>query len=653
MPENIITVESLASDVVFNNPEEVVKQLNFFLNYNKQFDAEYQEIHSFEETEEPKVQFQKIVQYEAQQASPEQYYVLVETPKNPIHGIEEIIIYNANLNLCVKITNKLIGWQESRPENEHSHINYLIQNQVYRFCNFIFLSSQDLEKIYNIFKIDIDLGHDGYFRHLMMVEHLAKSCQDPAKTWAISNMRLLYRVFCKLLLIYCQKEMVIPKNLQKILSHFQQLPILSHQNTNIENTIASQREQKSALVLPNDIKRFFAQYKNINSAFRKSIFLGSLLPIEQRYIFDYLYKSNIQVLANMYVFIGKHFESVKNKYGRQWLSNLYHTIRTLAEDHKIVEDTNIPEKIRKIFGEVVDIPVPNFSGDAPTPAPKQVEATQPVAPPVKEGPKVIDIKNLIDAQTLPHLKDQGTTKKIVIVQDSNILDQIIHNWEVRGSLTFPELIEFARIPIQIHRPQTPGLREGRVFLSFAYFIALNLPEETIQKVLIQFKQSQQIPAKYIDKLSKLYPSALEQIGQLQDLLNDQRPILDKAGRITPLIFFDKCTVLQKEFFEQYSYIQGLLAYWTIVEDIFYSIARSLYPIGEIQLPREVEIQKYVQKKNEEYFASYEKALLLVPHLRRFFKKKYSNEIEANFVNVKVYNDLLRLSKTQPIHIAQC
>ena len=625
MAKGIVTVELLTGDIVFPNPQDLADQLNFFLNYNEQFDAEYQEKLSFESDSTSQESFQKLLQTQAQQASSEKYYALIQAPQTKIEGVESAIIYQSGLEHCAKLIEKRISVSH---QDTSSQNHFLIQQQIYRFCNYMFLSVKDIAKFQQVFQTDMKLGRDGYLKYLTMIKYLVDQFQNSDQRESILlNMRLLYRIFCHLLVVYFQKEMVIPSNLQKILFYFQQLPIFEQDNS--QETVAIKRERDAAVILPNDVKRFFLQYKQINSAFRKAIFLGSLVPADQRYAMDYLYKFNIQTLANMYIFIGKHFEGVKNEYGRKWLANLYQTIQTLAEDHKIAEDSSIDEKIRQVFGKQFDIPPPNFqSAEVPAEienledqkstnvqSPKKAEAE---SEKVVEGPKEIVIPNLVDASNLAGLEDQKTNKRIVIVQDTNILDQVIHNWGVRGSLSFPELIEFARIPIQIHRPQSPGLREGRVFISFAYFIALNLEEEHIRNLLEQFKQSKQIPEKYVMKLLELYPQACDQIGQLKHLINDQRPIFDSAGRLLPAMFFEKCENLQKAFFEKYSYIQGLLAYWTVVEDIFYSIARALCPIGDLQLPSQNDIKKFVKSRNEDYFAAYERALMFSPPFKTLF-----------------------------------
>ncbi len=669
MAKGVITAETLTGDIVFPNPQELADQLNFFLNYNQQFDAEYQEKHYFEHHSGSEDHFKQLLQKQAQQASSEKYYALVQAPQTQIDGVEEAIIYQEGLQHCAKFIDRLIAAQKSKQEEATTHSHFLIQNQIYRFCNYLFLPEQEKTKLQLVFGSDIKLSRDGYLKYLNMTQYLLNQLQhDPNQVNALLNMRMLYRVFCRLLVFYFQKELVIPVNLQKILFDFQKVPLFHEKEA--KDTVEAQREREAAIVLSNDVKRFFKQYKQIRSAFRKSIFLGSLIPTDQRYVIDYLYRFNIQVLANMYVFIGKHFEGVKNDYGRKWLANLYQTIKTLAEDHKIAEDSSIEQNIRQIFGASFDIPPPDFqTEEAPSDQVKpsknvgtQIEETRSSVPKESpassqqkkepEAPKEIAIPNLVDALSLKDLEDHKSSKRILIVQDTNLLDQVIHNWDVRGTLTFPELIEFARIPIQIHRPQSPGLREGRIFISFAYLTALNLTEEHIQKLLEQFKQSKQIPEKYVIKLLELYPLACEQIGQLQHLVNDQRPIVDGAGRLLPAMFFEKCGALQKAFFEKYSYIQGLLDYWTIVEDIFYSIARALCPMGDLQLPKQKDIQKYVAQRNEDYFAAYERALMFSPHLKRFFKKKYSKEVETNFVNVKVCHDLFRLCETQPINIIQ-
>ena len=634
--KDIVTIEALTGD--FPNPQELADQLNFFLNYNQQFDAEYKEKHHFKYHQESEYNFKQLIKIQAQQLSSEKYYALVQASSIQIEGIEEAIIYQEGLQHCAQLIEKLIATQKS--QSSHSH--FLIQNQIYRFCNYLFLSQQDMINLQDVFEQDIKSRRNGYLKYLTITKYLTSRLHHTPHQ-PLLNMKLLYRVFCRLLMIYFQQELVIPSNLQKILFYFQKIPLFDEKNTT-EETAAIKREKEAAIILPNDVKRFFQQYKQIHSAFRKSIFLGILAPSDQRYVIDYFYKFNIQALANMYVFIGKHFEGVKNEYGRRWLANLYQTIQTLAEDHKIAEDTSIAANIRQVFGAPFDIPAPNFQ------IPKEVIQTN-----VKtqiQALKEITIPNLVEASSLQDLEDRKGIKRIVIVQDTNLLDQVIHNWNIRGLLTFPELIEFARIPIQIYRPQSPGLREGRIFISFAYLIALNLKEKHIQKLLDQFKHSSQIPEKYVIKLLELYPLACQQIGPLKHLLNDQRPIVDRADRLIPAMFFEKCEALQKAFFEKYSYIQGLLAYWSLVENIFHSIARALCPIGELRLPKKEDIKKYVKQRNEDYFLSYERALMFSPHLKQFFKKKYSQEIEMNFVNVKVYHDLFRLCETEPINISQ-
>ncbi len=77
-------------------------------------------------------------------------------------------------------------------------------------------------------------------------------------------------------------------------------------------------------------------------------------------------------------------------------------------------------------------------------------------------------------------------------------------------------------------------------------------------------------------------------------------------------------------------------------------------MGQIKDPSPSDIEKFVAQRNEEFFTAYDKSLAFPEYLqlKTYIRKKYDAELQKHFVNVKIKNDLITISNTQPVDVGQ-
>ncbi len=689
-PKKLVSVEILTREIGFSGPQKIVSDINNLLNLNTKFDAEYYD--SLANPPSASADFvdslKKILHKHTQRASGMEFHALVQalSGKDTIPRVEDAVLLKAGLGKALDIMQEVIKLKgKSTNEENRRYLEMFLQRWIYKFCHNVFVAENIHEQLVKMFQKEQKKEKEAFKDLMAIVTHLSTQHGTPscvAAGYDPTNFRRWYVVLSNLLLAYFAREVSIPFNLQKIFIEFQRNTFFNYDDLKGDGE-ALQRERKSLVISPDDVKPFFMQFKRIKSPMKKSVLLGLLVDPERKLVIENFCNLAIKGVADMYSFIGKNVEKMSEAQGRDWLINVYDTIKEVVAEKKITEDTKIPEDIRKVFGEVKSLPTPEFrkqpekKGIALPPAmaermkaaqeniaaaPAATPSPAPSAPPepspapdsqaIEVQPEIIDIPNLVSAQNLEELRDKGNAKSVVIVQDANVLEQVVQNWEIRGSLTFPELIEFARIPFQVLQNQAPGIREGRKVVSFAYLIALGLDQEHVEKFVEKLSDVKQITEERADQLKRLYPQALEQIGDLKNLNRDARPLVDKRGHITPNLFHEKCEDLRKSFMENFSYVQSLLSYWGIVEEMFYSIARGVAVMGNVVEPTQDQIEQFVTSRNDEYMTSYDKALNFSGPLKNFFKKKYNPELQKHFVNVKIKNDLIQMSNVTPVNLME-
>ncbi|MBF0277885.1 MAG: hypothetical protein HQM13_08845 [SAR324 cluster bacterium] len=668
-PQKLATVELLTQEIAFSNPSKIVNEINNFYTKNTKYDSEYYQITGTEPGGDEKT-IKKVksimlshLQQMRQTSSKMEYHALVQSlpKKDKIPRIEDAILLRSHLLFALDIARDTIKFKHltTDPDKE-IYLEHFIQRWIYKFCRHIFDFENIDDALIALFEQEQKKGKTGFndligtFTHMSDL-HLAP---DPGKVgYDPLNMRRLYVVFSHLLFAYLLKGIPVPRNLQKIFVEFQKNKFFDYEQFKNE-TESTQAEWKCLLIQPGDASTFFKKFKQIDKRVKKAVLLGMLVDAERKFAIEQYCNMSLRGVAELYLMTGKNLSSGKMTaaQGKDWFINVYRSITEVVAEKKIVENTSIPEALRKVFGDPQSFEAPQFN-DAEEEEEREVKnknsaIQQKPSESAAPAPVPVDIPNLVAAKNLEELKDSGATKKIVIVQDSNVLDLVVKNWEIRGNLTFPELIEFARIPFQVLQPKSPGIREGRKFVSFAYLIALGLDEEHIRHFVEKLAKTKQISAKRASQLQRLYPIAMEQIGELQQLNTDARPLVSPQGFIIPGIFIEKCEALQKIFMGSFSYIQSLLSYWIIVEEIYFSIAKATAVMGNISNPTPQQIEKFTQSRNAEFMASYEKALTFAGALKTYFKKKYKPELQKQFVNVKIKNDLLQFANTEPVNLAE-
>ncbi len=666
-PIKLATVELLTQEIAFQNPQKVVAEINDFHSKNIKYDREYYElVGASPSVDENTIDaLLQVLERHFQQAGSMEYHALVRAPSSEesIPRIGDAILLRNQLLRALDVVRDIIQYKEAAPDKQH-YLEYFLQRWIYKFCRHIFDSGDMKDKLIALFEPEQKKGKEGFKSLFPIIEYLSTEHNAAnAPGYDPANMRRLYVIFGNLLFAYLREGIPIPFHLQRIFVEFQKNKFFDYEQLSEESEPI--HAERGCLLIPLDnVKPFFMQFKEIKSPMKKSVLIGILVEPERKFIVEHFCKLGIRGAGEMYKFIGNKLSvaQITEAQGRDWLINAYDTITKVVEEQKILQNTQIPESIRELFGNPINLPTPAFRQEKEKKgivlSPEMVERMQsqqaeatPVTT-VEVEPEVIDIPNLVAANNLEELEDKGRTKSIVIVQDANVLDLIVKNWEIRGDLTFPELVEFIRIPFQVFQSKAPGIREGRKFVSFAYLIALGLSEEHIQQFVDKLGETQQVSKERVDQLQRLYPIALKNIGELQKLNKDARPLLGVQGNIIPHIFLEKCETLQKIFMEKFSYIQSLLSYWIIVEEIYYTIAKNIAGLAEIQAPTPSEVEKFVASQNETYMGIYEKALTFAGPLKTYFKKKYNPELQHHFVNVKIKNDLLKFAETVPINLAE-
>lgn len=657
-PQKLATVELLTQEIDFRNADKVVAQINHYHEKNTKYDAEYYDTFGVPpESQETLMAVMGILDEHLQRVASMEFHALVRHPdeEQAIPRIGDAILFKHSLLNALAVIKDFIKHKHAITDpNAQCYLEHFIQRWIYKFCRHIFSWEDPQPQLTTLFAPELKKGKDGFEGLVMLFIHLTDLhlAPNPAKIgYNPSNMRRFYVIFSKLLMTYLQKGTLIPFNLQRIFVEFHKNEFFNYADFE-EKTDPIQEERHCLLIDPKAIQPFFLQLKSVNTLMKRAVLFGMMIEPERKFAMGYFCDLGIKGVADLYQFIGNKLESeeLSHTEGKHWLYYAYQTITEVVAEKKIVENPDIPEEVRAAFGSPKTFAAPSLEEElleeessAPAEAPKTS---------IDVAPETVNIPNLVPADGLEELQDKGTTKKIMIVQDANVLDLIVKNWEIRGSLTFPELIEFARIPFQILQRQRPGIREGRKFVSFAYLIALGLQEKHISEFVEKLAETGQITPERASQLHRLYPFAAEQIGELEKLNKDARPLFNSQELILPDIFIEKCNALQAVFMQKYSYIQSLLEYWVLVEEIFYGIAKTTAVLGNITPPTPSKIEDFIASRNEEYMAVYEKALNFVGLLKVYFKKKYNAELQQQFVNVKIKNDLLTFAKTNPVDLAK-
>lgn len=666
-PQKLATVELLTQEIAFANPEKLVAEINRYHQKNTKYDAEYYESVGTPPKGQKEVllKVMSILDRNLQLVASMEFHALVRAPseEDAIPRIGDAILFRHHLLNALEVVKEVIKHKHSLTDpDQQCYLEHFIQRWIYKFCRHIF-HWEDLEtQLLALFAQEQKKGKDGFQNFILIFTHLTDLHQAPNSAesgYNPINMRRFYVIFSNLLLLYLKQSISLPFNLQRIFVEFHKNNFFRYDDFNKEDE-PTQAEKKALLIAPGAVKPFFLQLKSINNLMKRAVLFGMMIDPERKFAIGYFCDLGIKGVADMYKFIDNKLKSgeLSEAQGNNWLHKVYQTITEVVEEKGIVENTEIPAEIREIFGSAKTFALPLFEEDNPEeeeapPAPK-IKDTSP-GPKIKDispASEIMDIPNLVEANNLEELQDKGRAKKIVIVQDANVLDLIVQNWEIRGSLTFPELIEFARIPFQVFQSKGMGLREGRKFVSFAYLIALGMEEDHIKEFVEKLARAGQISEERASQLHRLYPLAVEQIGNLTRLDIDPRPVVSTQGMINTNVFIEKCEALQKAFMQHYSYIQSLLGYWIIVEEMFYSIARSTAVMGNIVDPTPEKIEAFVSSKNNDYMVIYEKALTFAGPLKTHFKKKYNPELQKQFVNVKIKNDLIAFTKITPIDLAK-
>ncbi|MGK5090781.1 hypothetical protein WDW89_02045 [Deltaproteobacteria bacterium TL4] len=668
-----VTSELLTREVAFSDPDSMVNDLNHYLERNIEYDAEYYDYLGDKQpkgTEEDLEALRRMLEKHTERVASMEYYALVRAPSKDeaIPRVADAILLRYGLLKTAELIKEILKYQQSIDDVDRQvYLKIFIHRWVFRFCRHIF-DLKDLHKrLVEVFDKEQQKGKEGFTDVLETVLYISSPSNRHGEGSDPYNLRRLYVVFSNLLYAYFKEGVSIPLNLQKIFIEFQKQDFLDYED--LKGDAPFVKSERLVLLVSFDSPRdFFKLFKQIDSPMKKAVFLGMLNPAERKRIIEEFCAMNVKGMADIYNFISKKMTTseVTEAQGRDWLINVYDTITTVAEEQKVLENQEIPEEIRKVFGQPITFPTPEFrkkpKGIAVS---KQIveEVRQQVKLPPKpsntpipeaEGPKVIDIPNLVPAQNLEELRDKDKSSvNIMMVQDSDVLDLIVQNWEIRGSLTFPEIVEFVRIPLQLKMAKAPGVRQGRRFISFAYFIAMGMEQKTVAGFLEKLRGTNQISESRIGQLERIFPSAQEQLAELTDINKDTRKMVDSYDNINAGILLEKCSSLRTVFMETYSYLESLISYWNLIEEIHYSIAVGTAIMGNIKDPTVKDVEHFVQNRNDEYFNAYEKALLFPEFrlLKNFIRKKYNPELQKHFVNVKIKNDLLTIVKTKPVNVS--
>lgn len=678
--------------VSFDNPKQIVMELTDLQQFTCQFDQEYYDSRPIPAAGSPAdaKEIMKIFERHVDRSGSMEYFALHRSfsAKEAVTRIGDAILVRGGMWRVIDLLKDVLT-ALNKLENKASmhYYEYFIQRWVYKFCRLLFQESAPEEQLKTMFEKEIKKEREGFKDLLVLIQHFSAEAEEPEAfpSYDPDNFRRLYVVFARLILVYFKSGVSIPINLQKIFKEFQEHAKLPHALYE-EESEALQQEKAWLLAPPDNLKKFFAEYKLINSPMKKAVFLGLMLTAERHLIIRQLCKVAIKTVADMYTFLGKNISKAGDNItlGKEWLIAVYSTITEVVAELKIIEDQSVDEKIRKVFG--TPIKLPSKAQPAPKPAAQPQPASEPEAeeddgifadpvddlfdeepdasepeaatptppPKTQEGPKLIEIPNLVTANSLDELKDTGQAKNIVIVQDANILDLVVQNWELRGSVTFPEMVEFVRIPLHVRQTKSPGIREGRRIISFAYLIAMDMPQDMVNLMIDKFAQLNQITPTRAEQLKKLYPNLMQELGDIKQLNRDARKMMNNFGMILANIFHEKCVDLRTSFMENYSYLESLITYWMLVEELYHGVAKATALMGNIKDPTPKEIERFATQKNDEYFNAYEKALAFPEyrHLRSYFKKKYNPELTKHFVNVKIKNDLISMSQVTPLDLGE-
>ena len=647
-PQKWASVELLTQEIDFANAKKIVAEINHYHEKNTKYDAEYYETFGVPpENPETLLAVMKILNEHLQRVASMEFHALVRLPneEQAIPRIGDAILFRHSfLNALAVIKDVIKHKQATSDPHAQCYLEHFIQRWMYKFCHHVFSWQALQPQLVALFAPELEKGKESFESWVLLFIHLTHlhSAPNPEQMgYNPSNMRRFYLVFSNLLWIYLKEGIVIPFHLQRIFVEFHKNDFF-HYADFAGDSPAIQAEHRCLLIAPEAIEPFFRELKAV-TFIKRAVLLGLMVEPERKFAVSHFCDLSIKGVAELYQFIGHKLESKKLSQadGKNWLHHAYQTISAVVAEKKIVANPAIPQEIRAIFGTPKAAVVPPVAGEESSPLEEASAA-----------PRTLNIPNLAPANNLEELEDRGTSKKIMIVQDANVLDLIVKNWEIRGSLTFPELIEFVRIPFQVLQQPRPGVREGRKFVSFAYLIALGLQEKHMAEFVEKLAKTEQISEARAAQLQRLYPSAVEQIGALQKLNKDTRPLFSSQGLLLPDIFIEKCEALRAVFMQQYSYIQSLLEYWILVEEVFYGIAKATAVLGNVTLPTASKIETFITAHSEEYMAVYEKALMFAGLLKVYFKKKYNPELQAQFVNVKIKNDLVTLAKTTPMNLAE-
>jgi hypothetical protein len=264
-------------------------------------------------------------------------------------------------------------------------------------------------------------------------------------------------------------------------------------------------------------------------------------------------------------------------------------------------------------------------------------------------------KLLLPVHSLEAIRDRPKRKHMNLAHDAQLVERLCEFWYQRREVPFGGLLEMARAPFWAKRPAIPGLRAAKRPFTFAHCLALELPEETMQALLLKAHAAEQISERQLLFWLKTLPILQMQLEGLAELNRDQRRMVSGQGQINAALFFDKCLDLQPKLLQEFSFLELPSNYWNLVEDLCYRV--QLHFAGLSENPSDIstnEIQQFTEKRSDEFLHAYQRLLRLPEYatLRKFLEKRFAGELLQQFAFIKVRADLLSLLSIQPIDLTE-
>lgn len=256
--------------------------------------------------------------------------------------------------------------------------------------------------------------------------------------------------------------------------------------------------------------------------------------------------------------------------------------------------------------------------------------------------------------TLEGLRDRKGKRRLSLVQEGRLRERLCEHWQRRREMPFGGYLELARTPLWAWRPAMPGIRGTKRPFTLAYCVALDLPLEWIQNLLLRAVQVGQIPEQQQACWDHTSQLLLMHLASLRNYNVDQRRFHNGQGQIQASLFFSKCEAVHEKVLRDFSFLESLVLYGNLIEDLCHRV--SLHFAGLSSEPGSTNVEQVVQfmeNRQADYLDVCERVLLQPEHtvLRQFLRKHFVGEMFQQFALLKLRTDLLSFVEIQPIDLA--